>query len=145
MNTPEYKIGQEFIESYPPAVARWCNANGAHIEEDTAPEAKVRSFKIVRNKPLSLDAEKKRYERAVQAHLDETAQSRGYDDAYTCISYQQSTDEVWRTEANIFLAWRDAVWRRCHEILNAFTAEEIPQPTVEEVIATLPKINWEGA
>lgn len=84
----------------------------------------------------------KTYENAVQAHLDATAQTRGYDNTYTCLSYLNSTDEIWHRESNAFNAWRDSVWRKAHEILNAFMAGEIEQPTVEEVIAQLPPIDW---
>lgn len=84
----------------------------------------------------------KRYEDAVQAHLDATAQSRDYDNTYTCLSYLSSTDETWRRESNAFNVWRDSVWRKCHEILNAVMAGEIPPPTVEELLAQLPAIDW---
>lgn len=84
----------------------------------------------------------KGYEDAVQAHLDATAQSRDYDNTYTCLSYLSSTDEKWNRESNAFNAWRDQVWRKCHEILNAFMAEKIQQPTVEELLAQLPVIDW---
>ena len=82
------------------------------------------------------------YEDAVQAYLDQTAQSRDYDNTYTCLSYLSSTDEIWNREAHAFNAWRDQVWRKCHEILNAAMAGEIPAPTVEELIAMLPVIDW---
>lgn len=82
------------------------------------------------------------YEDAVQAHLDATAQSRDYDNTYTCLSYLSSTDEVWYRESHAFNAWRDQVWRKCHEILNAVMAGTLPPPTVEELIAQLPEIDW---
>ena len=82
------------------------------------------------------------YEDRVQRHLDSVAKSRGYDNTYTCLSYLSSTDEVWRTEANAFNAWRDQVWRKCHEILNAFMSGLLTQPTPEELIKMLPSIDW---
>lgn len=84
----------------------------------------------------------RRYEDAVQKYLDKTAQSRDYDNTYTCLSYLSSTDEVWRRESNAFNAWRDQVWRKCHEILNAVMAGEIKPPIVAELIAQLPVIDW---
>ena len=84
----------------------------------------------------------KEYEDAVQSHLDATAQSKGYDNTYTCLSYLSSTDETWQRESNIFNAWRDTVWRKCHEVLNAVIAGEIQPPTVDELISQLPKIEW---
>ena len=91
-------------------------------------------------KPVELSI--KEYELAVQRYLDETAQSKGYDNTYTCLSYLNSTDEKWKTESTIFNSWRDSVWQKCHEILNAFIAGELTQPTIEEVIEALPKIEW---
>lgn len=84
----------------------------------------------------------KGYEDAVQNHLDKTAQSRDYDNTYTCLSYLSSTDEVWRRESNAFNAWRDSVWRKCHEIMNAALEGAVQPPTVEELIAQLPVIDW---
>jgi hypothetical protein len=139
-----YEIGQIFSGKYPVEAARWCNANNAHIVETTPTGSIEYTYEIVANEPPSVEAVKKAYENAVQAHLDATAQSRGYTDTYTCLSYKDSTDETWHREAWAFNSWRDAVWHRCHEILNAFMAGEIEQPTVEEVIALLPEIDWDG-
>lgn len=84
----------------------------------------------------------KEYENAVQNHLNKTARIKGYDNCYTCLSYLNSTDEQWKSEAEIFNSWRDQVWRKCHEILNKFKTGEIEQPTIEELIEQLPKIEW---
>lgn len=82
------------------------------------------------------------YENAVQAHLDKTAQSRDYDNTYTCLSYLSSTDEIWNRESHAFNAWRDQVWRKCHEVLNSVMAGAMTPPTVEELIELLPEIDW---
>lgn len=84
----------------------------------------------------------KGYEDAVQKHLDATAHSRDYDNTYTCLSYLNSTDEIWYRESHAFNAWRDSVWRKCHEIMNVALAGEIQPPTIEELIAQLPVIDW---
>lgn len=138
----EFEIGQKFIGEYPPEAAVWCNANNAHIDETTKDGAAERTFEIVANEPLTMEEQKKVYKNAVQAHLDATAQTRGYDNTYTCLSYLNSTDDIWKRESNAFNAWRDSVWRKAHEILNAFMAGEIEQPTAEEVIAQFPPIDW---
>lgn len=134
----QFFIGQTFDKPAPPQAADWCNNNNCRIVK----EGKIRT--IVENAEPELTPEEivKGYEDAVQSHLDATAQSRGYDNTYTCLSYLSSTDEVWNREANAFNAWRDSVWRKCHEILDAVTAGTLPPPTVEELIAQLPKINW---
>jgi hypothetical protein len=132
-------IGQTFDGKYPPEAAAWCNANKAHIE-------KVDGVRTIVANPLPPEPTQeeiiKGYEDAVQAYLDKTAQSRGYDNTYTCLSYLSSTDEIWRRESNAFNAWRDQVWRKCHEILNAVKAGLTEPPTVEELITRLPVIDW---
>ena len=137
-----FEIGQKFVGVYPPEAAEWCNANNAFMYETTVAGATERTFEIGLPPQPSMKAIKKMYEDAVQALLDATAQSRGYTNAYTCLSFKDSTDEKWDREAWAFNAWRDAVWHRCHEILNAFMAGEIDQPTIEEVITQLPPIDW---
>lgn len=139
-----FEIGQKFSGSYPPEAAEWCNANNAFIYETTLEGATTRTFEIGLPPQPSMEVVKKMYEDAVQSHLDATAQSRGYDNTYTCLSYLSSTDEIWKRESNAFNAWRDSVWRKAHEILNAFMSGEIEQPSVEEVIAQLPLIDWSG-
>lgn len=84
----------------------------------------------------------KEYKKAVQQHLDTVAQSRGYDDTYTCLSYISSTDEIWRRESNAFNAWRDKVWRSCHNMLNAIMRGQINHITIEDMIESLPVIDW---
>ena len=84
----------------------------------------------------------KEYEAAIDNLLLTTANSRGYDSAYTCLSYLQSSNAIWKTEAEAFNTWRDACWVKAHEILNQWQAGEIEQPTVEEVLAQMPAIGW---
>ena len=80
---------------------------------------------------------------AVQAHMDKVAQSKGYDNIFTCIGYANSTVPSFKAEAEVAIRWRDAVWLKCHELLDKFHAGEIGVMTVDEVIAQLPEINWE--
>lgn len=134
-----FYIGQTFDKPAPPEANAWCNANNAHIEKVDG----VRT--IVENPPPPAPTPEeivRGYEDAVQAYLDQTAQSRDYDNTYTCLSYLSSTDEIWHREAHAFNAWRDQVWRKCHEILNAVMAGTAQPPTVEELIAQLPVIDW---
>ena len=85
---------------------------------------------------------KKMFTDAIQNYLDTTAQSRRYDNIFTAISYVNSTDETFAREAHACLVWRDKVWRKCYEILDAVEAGEREIPTVEELIAELPTIDW---
>lgn len=125
-NEELYKsMGMELLDVEEGYDGNWYLAGKAPLPPAPTPEAIIKG-----------------YENAVQSHLDSTAQSRGYDNTYTCLSYLSSTDEKWKRESNAFNVWRDAVWNKCHEVLNAFMAGEITQPTIEELIAMLPEMDW---
>ncbi len=79
---------------------------------------------------------------AVQATIDDQAQSRGYDNANSCISYYNSTDPVFAREAKAMTAWRDKCWRTCYNLLDDYLARKIARPTVDSVIESLPKMDW---
>ena len=135
----EFYIGQTFDKPAPPEANEWCNKNNCQMVK----EGKIRT--IVANPPPpepTIEEIIKGYEDAVQAYLDQTAQSRDYDNTYTCLSYLSSTDETWNRESHAFNAWRDQVWRKCHEILNAVMAGDMVMPTVDELINILPVIDW---
>nr|DAM98325.1 MAG TPA: hypothetical protein [Caudoviricetes sp.] len=83
-----------------------------------------------------------RYTRLVQAYMDKAVQARGYDDVFTCISYVDSTDEIFRREAQAVLAWRDKVWRLCYDILAEVNAGKRAVSTEAELLAELPKLEW---
>jgi hypothetical protein len=79
---------------------------------------------------------------AIQAHIDATAQSKDYDDAKSLATYVNSTIPQWAAEAQVFVAWRDAVWAYALAELNKVLNGQRPQPTVEEFLTELPKIEW---
>ena len=91
---------------------------------------------------LSEDNIQKVLTMAVQAHMDTTAQTRNYDNIHTACSYVNSTDEIFAAEGKACLEWRDAVWRKCYDILAEVKAEHRDIPTVEELIAELPTLEW---
>lgn len=78
---------------------------------------------------------------AIDAHVEAVARTRNYNSAAHCASYVASTVPLWAAEALTFVAWRDAVW------LTAIAALAVAQqtgqvPVAEEVLASLPTINW---
>lgn len=84
----------------------------------------------------------KKYTKLVQNYMDKIVQARGYDDVFTCISYVDSTDEIFKREAQAVLAWRDKVWRLCYDILAEINAGRRAVPTEAELLAELPKLEW---
>lgn len=79
---------------------------------------------------------------AVQAHVDNAAKSRGYGDGFALSTYINSTLPQWAQEAEVFIAWRDAVWIYAYTELYKVQQGQRPIPTINELIAELPTINW---
>lgn len=88
--------------------------------------------------PVTVDS----FRRAIQAHIDATAQARGYDSGVTCASYVGSTIPAWAAEAAAFVAWRDAVWAYAHGELAKVEIGERVQPAVPEIMRELPSTDW---
>lgn len=79
---------------------------------------------------------------AVQDHMDKTAQTRNYDNIFTACSYANSTDPKFKAEGEACVAWRDAVWNTCYAILAAVQAGQRHIPSVDDLIAELPALEW---
>jgi len=74
---------------------------------------------------------------AIDASVENVARGLGYNSAAHCASYVASTVPEWKSEAESFVAWRDAVW------VAAFASQAAAQasgetPSVEDVLAALP-------
>ena len=87
--------------------------------------------------------ELKKYENAIQQHIDEVAQARGYDNGYTCASYFDDKNARYASDARIFKDWRSDVWVYVNQLLNAYKAGTLQEiPSIKDVIAALPVIQW---
>lgn len=82
------------------------------------------------------------FRRAVQAHVDATAQARDYDDGNSIASYVASTNIAWAAEAQAFVSWRDAVWTYAFSELAKVQNGEREIPTVEAFLGELPLMEW---
>lgn len=87
-------------------------------------------------------SEIKKYENAVQEYIDKCVQKKGYDNVYTCLSYKDDPDPIFRQEAHQVLCWRSVVWRTAQNILNDWTAGKIEKPTIEDVLKQFPDLGW---
>lgn len=118
--------------------AQWCNANGCTIEEH---EEYYEVVAIPVHVP-TLEEIKQELINGIQAYMNTTAQTRGYDDIFTAISYENSEDEIFKAEGKACRVWRDRVWRSCYNILDEVLAGKREIPTLEELIAELPVLEW---
>lgn len=93
---------------------------------------------IQASSPTSIDA----YVNTAQAIMDSKMQERGYDGILSACTYATSSVSQFATEGQAAVTWRDSVWAKCYEILNAVTAGQRQQPTLQEFIDELPAFTW---
>lgn len=79
---------------------------------------------------------------AIQAHIDDTARSRHYDNGNSIAGYVASTHPAWAEEAQAFVAWRDEVWMNAYDKLDEVVSGRRAVPAIEEIIVELPAIVW---
>ncbi|PLW77898.1 hypothetical protein [Cohaesibacter celericrescens] len=82
------------------------------------------------------------FEAAIQSLIDETAVAKLYASGVALASYANSTNPQWAAEAAIFIAWRDAVWLHSYSEMAKVQAGTRAMPTIDEILAELPAINW---
>lgn len=82
------------------------------------------------------------YKQAMQAHIDQTARSKDYDNGISCASYFNSSNETWKAEALAFLQWRDACWQYAIVVHDEVSRGVIDAPSLDEFSKAAPKINW---
>lgn len=82
------------------------------------------------------------YRLEIQAMIDAKASERQYDSGATLASYVNSTIPEWATEAQAFVAWRDAVWLYALAELDKVQKGEREQPSVTDFLAELPAFEW---
>lgn len=84
----------------------------------------------------------RRFQRAIQQHVDQTARERDYSDGAALAGYVTSTVGPWAGEATAFVAWRDTVWLYAFTELTKVQNGERDVPSVMEFIDELPAIEW---
>ena len=82
------------------------------------------------------------YTADVQQHLDTFARTRNYDGILSAATYATSTVPKFAAEGQYAVETRDATWTKFYEILAAVEAGSRPMPTLDELLAELPKLVW---
>lgn len=126
----------------------WSSAVGAYVEQfDEQRLTRIDSEESLTDVlrvyglpgPVVAEAD---YATAIQSHIDTTAQSRCYDSGVSLATYTTSSIPTYAAEATAFVSWRDAVWAYAYGELAKVQNGQRPKPTVSEMIAELPEIEW---
>lgn len=91
--------------------------------------------------PPTIEQMVEKYREAIQKHLDDAARAAGYDDIRTAVTYaDEPAVAKFQAEGQAFRAWRSLVWAYGYEQVDAVTAGEREQPTIDELISELPAL-----
>lgn len=101
---------------------------GKPVLEDRPPPSTAEILKTVTN--------------ALQDHLDATARAAGYDSITSAISYADEPAVLkFQQEGQAFRAWRSLFWAAANQIKAQVEAGTRSIPSMEAVIAELPKVS----
>jgi len=116
-------------------------ASGVHVVcgVDTAQEAEA-LWTAAQTAPPTVGVPE--YVAAIDAHIERVAQEKAYSGAVGLASYVGSTVPQWQAEAQVFVAWRDAVWSYAYAQFALVQSGQRTAPTIDELIAELPVIAW---
>ena len=117
----------------------WChNKDGYYVVEELPQD--VLDLVNYTRELEAMDKQKRDIDSAIENHLDDTASLWGYKNIDRVISYINSTNEEWQSEAVKFQSWRDAVWAYVLAEMIRVENGEREIPTADEVIIELPKL-----
>tara|TARA_R110000772_G_scaffold14947_1_gene42744 strand:- start:107 stop:508 length:402 start_codon:yes stop_codon:yes gene_type:complete len=78
------------------------------------------------------------YMQKAQSVMDAQAQSMGYDNIFTAISYIGDPYKKFNDEAVALRAYRSQVWQHSNDLMAQVLAGKVAQPTLEEYEQGLP-------
>lgn len=129
-------IFSQDMEGGPLRISKWDVPN---VPEPTVEELEAEIPQYQRQ--FDVQTFKKDIDAKVSALLNSTAQSHGYSDSQSIVSYVSSSNTQWQAEAQAFVAWRDQVWKHVYVEYMAINAGG-NIPNEDEFIASLPQIVW---
>lgn len=95
--------------------------------------------------PPTISDQQKAFTAAIQQRLDAFAQERNYDNAHTCASYRGDPNPRFAAEGQYMFEMRSATWDKGNTILDDVLSGKRAMPTIAEVMAELPPLQWPDA
>ena len=91
---------------------------------------------------MTIEEIKQVLSQAVQDMMDREAGTKNYDSILSVCTYIDTGVERFDVEGRKARQWRSACWDKCYKIYDEVEAGERPIPSVEELLAEMPKIEW---
>jgi len=82
------------------------------------------------------------YQSNIRGLFDQKANERRYDSTLHCLSYLNSSNDNWKSEAQVFNIWRDQSVEYLINVETEVLEGHMPIPSYEDLIAGLPVLNW---
>lgn len=111
----------------------WAALQGKQIEP--GPDGMPRAYEAP---ALTFEQRKNALLAAVDAHMNAAAATKGYDSILNAALRAALPSSAFHAEGVAFGTWMDAVYAKCYDVLAKVQAEEIAEPTQQELIAMLP-------
>jgi len=83
----------------------------------------------------------RRYDEALTAHLDATAQSKRYADRITC-AVRAGFPGPFQQEGIAFAQWMDSCNALGYQIMDEVQSGSRPLPSIEEFVGMMPPMDW---
>lgn len=88
-----------------------------------------------------IESEIKKFEIAIQAHLDGSAREMGYDSIHTAVTYaDEDSVEKFQQEGQALRSWRSLVWKYAYDQLSLVTSGQRSKPSIQDFIEELPAL-----
>lgn len=134
------------VETPPPQIpadmaARWVNGKWVLETIPVAPASPPEPEPEPQTQTQTPEQVQKAFEDAIQLHMDNAAQTFGYDSVQTAVTYAE--EPAWpkfQLEGQGFRAWRSLVWAYAHEQLALVTSGQRAQPSILQLIEELPAL-----
>ena len=105
------------------------------------PDAKTGQPVAVDHPPPTAEQTQAQMAAAVQAYMDASARTRGYDSLLSAVSYaDEAAVATFQAEGKAFRAWRSGVWATCYSVLAEVQAGKRAVPSAEQLIGLLPAL-----
>lgn len=137
-----YLIPAGCVEETPPLLlegqrARWNNTNWVVETKVAIVETKVTPVEEVEEVATAEQV----FKEAIQLHLDNTAQSFGYDNIQSAVTYaDEPASQKFQLEGLGFRAWRSLVWAYVYEQAAEVAEGLREQPPLVEFLSELPEL-----